>query len=239
VTGRRARTAALIIGLVGLSVIAGLTTYLTINNNSPEATPVSYVPGNPEALPRATLHLSDFPRFAEYSAGWTAKDLVDRTVLGSIGIANAFTRCLRVRSALLGGFGPASASTSPIFTSGFNTVENLVAVEPSVARAVDVMDEIDRMRSSSCVVHQLERGWRQLNRASSTETNLVVTTASNDLPQLGNRSTSFSFFFSNRPHKHRICRRRHRHHKTGDEGCHAGLHRLACAHSPKVRTTSR
>jgi hypothetical protein len=141
-----------------------------------------------------------FPRFAEYSAGWTAKDLVDRTVLGSIGIANAFTRCLRVRSALLGGFGPASASTSPIFTSGFNTVENLVAVEPSVARAVDVMDEIDRMRSSSCVVHQLERGWRQLNRASSTETNLVVTTASNDLPQLGNRSTSFSFFFSNRAH---------------------------------------
>ncbi len=180
--------------------MAGLGIYLVINDNSAKATPVAYVPGTPEALSKATLHLSDFPRLAEYSAGWTANDLVDRTVLGSIGIANAFTRCVRVRGALLGGFGPTSAASSPIFTSSFNTVENLVAVEPSVAGAVDVMAEIGRARSTSCVIHQLEIGWRQLNRASSTATNLVVTASSNDLPHLGNQSMSFSFFFSDRAH---------------------------------------
>src|SRR5580658_844932 len=94
--GRGSATAALIIGLVGLSVVAGLALYLAINDTSAKASPELYVPGNPEALPRATLHLSDFPRLAEYSAGWKAKNLVDRTVLGSIGIANAFTHCVRV-----------------------------------------------------------------------------------------------------------------------------------------------
>jgi hypothetical protein len=193
--------AALTIGLIGLLGTAVLLSYVGIDHSAKTALaapPVLSVPANPAALVQTTLKLSDFPKLAEYSAGWKPQVFIDTTVFGDVAIAGDFARCLNIHSTLLGGTGPGGRAMSPNFTSASYSVENLVAVEPSVATAMRVVQQTNRIKASSCITKQLDEGWRQFNEAGPEADNLVVSVRPLFLRRAGDQSTSFSFFFNNR-----------------------------------------
>jgi hypothetical protein len=158
-------TVGLTIGLIGLAGAAGLYASLALGQTSttPQARFRSLNVSVTEAeLIHGTLQRADFPSSWSLEGGPAgipggvpvAAPYDDDTV------ATALDSCVDDRSALLEPNNRIRRVESPLFYSGVSSfVQNLVAVEPSVSTARQLLNAVDRSRDSSCVAQTLTPEW--------------------------------------------------------------------------------